>query len=202
MRDFEELKPGLQAVSCIPTKGHLDERMSKRNILLHPDPRLKKTCVSVSEFDSKLKTLADDMLETMYAAPGIGLAAPQIGVDARMLVMDCAAREEDDAGPVDPKVLINPEITWFSEETGVYEEGCLSIPDIYAEVTRPLRVKVGFLDLSGNTVEEEYDGLWATCVQHEIDHLNGKLFIDYLSSVKRTMITNKMKKLKKERGRA
>lgn len=176
--------------------------MTKRTIILHPDPRLKKTCAQVAEVNAKIGKLADDMLDTMYAAPGIGLAAPQVGVDARVLVMDCAAREEDDVDtPQDPRVLINPVVTWTSEATNVYEEGCLSIPEIYADVTRPEVVRVSFLDQSGKPQEEEYAGLWATCVQHEIDHLDGRLFIDYLSSVKRTMITNKMKKLKKERGR-
>jgi len=172
--------------------------MSKRNILLHPDPRLKKLCAPVSEIDAKIGKLADEMLETMYAAPGIGLAAPQVGVDARLFVMDCAAREEDEEALQDPRVLINPTVTWTSEETNVYEEGCLSIPDIYADVTRPKVVRLAYKDQYGKVHEDEFDGLWATCVQHEIDHLDGKLFIDYLSSVKRTMITNKMKKLKKE----
>ncbi len=176
--------------------------MAKRNIILHPDPRLKKTCSPVGDVTAKIGSLAEDMLETMYEAPGIGLAAPQVGVDARLLVMDCTSREpEDEIVTADPHILINPEITWSSEEQNVYEEGCLSIPEHYADVTRPKMVRVAFTDLSGKTREEEYDGLWATCVQHEIDHLDGKLFIDYLSSVKRTMITNKMKKLKKERAR-
>ena len=175
--------------------------MTKRNIILHPDPRLKKRCTPVTEVDAKIGNLADDMLDTMYAAPGIGLAAPQVGVDARLLVMDCAAREDEDDTAQDPRVLINPEVTWTSDELNVYEEGCLSIPEIFADVTRPKVVRVAFTDQSGTAQEEEFDGLWATCVQHEIDHLEGKLFIDYLSSVKRTMITNKMKKLKKERAR-
>lgn len=175
--------------------------MTKRNIILHPDPRLKKLCSPVTDINAKIGKLADEMLETMYAAPGIGLAAPQVGVDARLLVMDCAAREDDDDTAQDPRVLINPSITWSSEEENVYEEGCLSIPDIYAEVTRPKMVRVAYTDQTGKAHEDEFDGLWATCVQHEIDHLDGKLFIDYLSSVKRTMITNKMKKFKKERAR-
>ena len=175
--------------------------MTQRNIILHPDPRLKKTCAPVESVDAKIGNLADDMLETMYLAPGIGLAAPQVGIDARLLVMDCAAREDDDDTLQDPRVLINPSVTWSSDSLNTYEEGCLSIPDIYADVTRPEVVRVAFIDQSGKAREEEFDGLWATCVQHEIDHLDGKLFIDYLSSVKRTMITNKMKKLKKERMR-
>lgn len=180
--------------------------MSMREIVLHPDPRLKKTCTPVEAFDTALATLADDMLETMYNAPGIGLAAPQIGVMSRVLVMDCAARDDaagEDANiPRDPRVLINPNVTWESEETSVYEEGCLSIPDHFGDVVRPTAVRVAFQGLDGTPQEEEFDGLWATCVQHEIDHLNGKLFIDYLSTVKRSMITSKMKKLKKERARA
>ncbi len=175
--------------------------MTKRNIILHPDPRLKRACTPVSEVTAKIGNLADDMLETMYAAPGIGLAAPQVGIDARLIVMDCAAREDEDDDLLDPRVLINPAVTWTSDETNVYEEGCLSIPEFYADVTRPKVVRVVYTDQSGKEHEEEFDGLWATCVQHEIDHLDGKLFIDYLSSVKRTMITNKMKKLKKERAR-
>ena len=173
-------------------------RMSLRPILLHPDPRLKKVCDSVDDFGESLRKLASDMLETMYQAPGIGLAAPQVGVNARVLVMDCADKETEDEKPM---VLVNPEVTWRSDETSVYEEGCLSIPDIYAEVTRPKSVIVRFQDELGNKLEQDFDGLWATCVQHEIDHLDGKLFIDYLSSMKRQLITNKMKKLKKERAR-
>ncbi len=173
--------------------------MSLRPIILHPDPRLKKACAPVSEFDKGVAKLADDMLETMYDAPGIGLAAPQIGVNAQVLVMDCNDKEVEEPNPL---VLINPLVVWESEETSVYEEGCLSIPDIYAEITRPKSVIVRYYDQLGKQMERDFDGLWATCVQHEIDHLNGKLFIDYLSSVKRTLITNKMKKFKKERVRA
>ena len=152
----------------------------------------------VGSVDKELRALADDMLETMYDAPGIGLAAPQVGVLQRVLVMDCV--KEDDAAPR-PMVLINPEVIASSEETNVYDEGCLSIPDQYAEVERPAVVKVQWMDLDGKTVQEEFDGLWATCVQHEIDHLNGKLFIDYLKPLKRQMITRKMQKLKRELAR-
>ena len=172
--------------------------MTLRTILIHPDPRLRKSCARIDTFDAKLRSLADDMLETMYDAPGVGLAAPQIGLTRQLLVMDCSDKEE----PQDPRVLINPEISWESEETHTYEEGCLSIPEQYGDVTRPERVRVRFHDIDGVEQEEEFDGLWSTCVQHEIDHLRGKLFIDYLSAMKRTMITNKMKKLKKERARA
>ncbi|MDC1229094.1 peptide deformylase, partial [Octadecabacter sp.] len=169
--------------------------MTKRTILLHPDPRLKAVCDPVDAFDKDLRALADDMLETMYDAPGIGLAAPQVGVMNRMLVMDCV---KDDLAAAEPMVLINPRVIDASTDLNVYDEGCLSIPDQYAEVERPARVKVEWSDLDGKTVQKEFDGLWATCVQHEIDHLNGKLFIDYLKPLKRQMITRKMQKLKRE----
>lgn len=168
----------------------------KRTILIHPDPRLKKIVDPVAEVDDSLRKLADDMLETMYDAPGIGLAGPQIGVMKRLFVMDVA---EKDADP-EPLVMINPEILWSSDAQGVYEEGCLSVPDIYAEVTRPAEVEMRWLDRDGAMREAKFDGLAATCAQHELDHLNGKLFIDYLGSVKRMTITNKMKKLKKQRA--
>lgn len=173
--------------------------MALRNILIHPDPRLKKVATPVATVDADLRRLADDMLETMYHAPGIGLAAPQIAVMSRMLVMDCA--KEDDATP-EPMVLINPEVVWTSEERNVYEEGCLSIPEQYAEVERPTEVEVTWTDLDGQAKRERFDGLWATCVQHEIDHLDGKLFIDYLKPLKRQMITRKMQKLKREMARS
>ena len=172
--------------------------MSVLPILIHPDPRLKKVCEPVSDLDDDLRALADNMLETMYQAPGIGLAAPQIGVTKRMLVMDCI-KEEGEAPQ--PMVLINPEILQSSDDTNEYEEGCLSIPDQFGMVTRPSEVRVGFLDRDGNPQERDFDGLWATCVQHEIDHLNGKLFIDYLGPMKRQMITRKMQKLKRELAR-
>jgi len=153
----------------------------------------------VSEIDTALKRLANDMLETMYDAPGIGLAAPQVGVGKRMLVMDCV-KEDDIAAR--PMVLINPAVTWSSEELNTYEEGCLSIPEQYADVERPASVDVTWTDLEGVVQAERFDGLWATCVQHEIDHLNGKLFIDYLRPLRRQMITRKMVKLKREQARA
>jgi peptide deformylase len=143
-----------------------------------------------------VRKLADDMLETMHDAPGIGLAAPQIGILQRLIVMDCAKKDEEPQ----PMALINPEVIWVSEELNTYSEGCLSIPEQYEDVTRPAEVRVRWLDLDGKPQEQEFDGLWATCVQHEIDHLNGKLFIDYLSRIKRSMITKKMVKLKKERA--
>jgi peptide deformylase len=171
----------------------------KRPILIHPDPRLKKVCDPVSDVSDQLRALAEDMLETMYDAPGIGLAAPQVGVLDRVIVMDCAKDENEQPRPM---VLLNPEVVAASDEKNVYEEGCLSIPEQFAEVTRPKVVDVRWMDLNGNEQSETFDGLWATCVQHEIDHLNGKLFIDYLGPMKRQLITRKMQKLKREKAKA
>ena len=171
--------------------------MAVKNILIHPDPLLKKQCSVVKAVSSEVKELARDMLETMYAAPGVGLAAPQVGVLERIFVMDCSGK---DAEPT-PLVLINPTIIWTSNEKNVYNEGCLSLPEMYEDVERPAQAVIQFLDIDGAEQECEFDGLWATCAQHELDHLNGKLFIDYLSGLKRTMITKKMMKLKKERAR-
>ncbi len=171
----------------------------KRPNLIHPDPRLKKLCAPVPDLSDELRVLADDMLETMYDAPGIGLAAPQIGVLERLIVLDCA--RPDDGETPRPLVMVNPQVIAGSDERNVYEEGCLSIPEQYAEVERPKMVEVEWLDRDGKLHKEEFDGLWATCVQHEIDHLDGKLFIDYLKPLKRQMITRKMVKLKRERAR-
>ena len=173
--------------------------MALLNILIHPDPRLKKVVPPVTEITDDIRRLADDMLETMYHAPGIGLAAPQVAEMTRMLVMDCV-KDEDTAAK--PMVLVNPQVVWSSEDKSVYEEGCLSIPDQFAEVSRPSEVEVEWLGLDGKTHRERFDGLWSTCVQHEIDHLDGKLFIDYLKPLKRQIITRKMQKLKRERARA
>lgn len=170
--------------------------MALRPILIHPDPRLKKLCEPVGAPGPQDLKLAEDMLDTMYDAPGIGLAAPQIGILRRVFVMDCAPKEE----PPEPIVLFDPEITWRSEELNVHEEGCLSIPDVFENVTRPDRIRLSWTDRDGARQEAEWDGLRATCAQHEIDHLDGKLFIDYLGAVRRTMITTKMKKLKKQRA--
>jgi peptide deformylase len=173
--------------------------MSLRPILIHPDPRLKAVATPVEAVTDDLRRLADDMLETMYDAPGIGLAAPQVGQMLRMLVMDCV--KEEGAKP-EPMVLLNPEVVWSSEERSVYEEGCLSIPEQFAEIERPAEVKVRWTGLDGKVAERDFAGLWATCVQHEIDHLDGKLFIDYLKPLRRQMITRKMVKLKREMARA
>ena len=171
----------------------------KRPILLHPDPRLKKTTAPVSDLTDELRALADDMLETMYSAPGIGLAAPQVGLLSRLIVLDCVKEEGETPRPL---AMFNPEVIAASDYLNVYEEGCLSIPDQYADVTRPETVDVRWMDKDGNEQTETFNGLWATCVQHEIDHLDGKLFIDYLKPLKRQLITRKMVKLKKERARA
>ena len=170
----------------------------KKTILFHPDPRLKTTCAPVINITGDLRKMADDMLETMYHAPGIGLAAPQIGVLQRLIVMDCVKEEDADPAPV---IMFNPEITASSQESEIYEEGCLSIPDHYAEVTRPKEVEVKWIDIEGVEQRQGFDGLWSTCVQHEIDHLNGKLFIDYIGVMKRQLITRKMQKLKRELAR-
>ena len=169
-----------------------------RPILLHPDPRLKRRAEEIGVPGSDHRRLAEDMLETMYDAPGIGLAAPQVGVLQRMLVMDCV--KEEDAAPR-PMVLIDPVIVDASEEVAIFDEGCLSIPEHYAEVERPAEVTVRWTTLDGGTTEERFAGIWATCVQHEIDHLNGVLFIDHIGPMKRQLITRKMQKLKKELAR-
>ena len=172
--------------------------MGVRPILIHPDPRLRKVAARVEAVDDGVRALAEDMLATMYDAPGIGLAATQLGVMKQVFVMDCAGKDE----PERPMVLINPEIVWRSEETETSEEGCLSVPDVYEMVTRPERVRLRWTGLDGEAHEQEFGDRWAICAQHEIDHLNGRLFIDYLSGVKRTMITARMKKLKREKARA
>ncbi|MEO1472206.1 MAG: peptide deformylase [Pseudomonadota bacterium] len=176
----------------------------RRQIIIHPDPRLKKVCDPVPDVDGQVRALMADMLETMYEAPGIGLAAPQIGVNARVIVLDCAPRDKDEAGnpgPAHPFMMANPEIIESSDVIVPHEEGCLSIPDYYAEVSRPDRVAVRWMDPEGYTREHEFTGIWAVCVQHEIDHLDGKLFIDMLSPMRRRMVTEKMKKLKRDRDR-
>lgn len=172
--------------------------MTSRHIIIHPDPRLKTACRPIGTITDDIRRLADDMLDTMYDAPGIGLAAPQVGVMARLIVMDCV---KEDKVPPRPLALINPEVIWSSEAQFTYEEGCLSLPEMFADVERPSEVKVRWTALDGSPQEEHFVGLWATCVQHEIDHLNGKLFIDYLSPIRRQMITRKMEKLKRDRAR-
>ena len=169
--------------------------MSIKPLVILPDPVLRLVSKPVERVDTPLLKLADDMFETMYDAPGIGLAAIQIGEPLRMLVIDLAKEGEEPA----PQVFINPEILEKSDERSVYEEGCLSIPDYYAEVERPAKVRVRHLDREGKEQEVEAEGLLATCLQHEIDHLNGVLFIDHISKLKRDMVVKKFKKLAKDR---
>ena len=175
--------------------------MSILDIIKIPDPVLKTACDPVERVDDDMRRLLDNMLETMYDAPGIGLAGPQIGVTRRILTMDCARRAEDDESdePVKPEpiFMVNPEIVWSSDDMSSYEEGCLSIPEYYAEVERPAEVIVKYVGYNGQEEELKADGLLATCVQHEIDHLDGILFIDYLSKLKRDRVIKKFAKLKK-----
>ncbi len=167
--------------------------MTIRPLVILPDARLRAVSEPVAEITDEIRRLADDMLETMYDAPGVGLAAIQIGVPKRVITMDVSKSETERQ----PMVLINPEILWTSEEKRAYEEGCLSIPEYYEEVERPDRVRFRYTNLQGETVEQEADGLMATCVQHEIDHLNGVLFIDHLSKLKRDRVVKKFTKAAK-----
>ena len=167
--------------------------MALRDILKIPDKRLRLVSEPVKRVDAGIRALAEDMFETMYDAPGIGLAAIQIGVAKRVVVMDLSKKDEAQR----PQVFINPEIIWRSEETSTHEEGCLSIPDYYEEVERPQRVKVKYLDIDGKTHEIETDGLLATCLQHEVDHTNGVLFIDHISKLKRDRVIKKFTKAEK-----
>jgi peptide deformylase len=166
--------------------------MALREILVVPNPVLKLVSEPVQTVDDDLRALMDDMLETMYAAPGIGLAAIQVGVPKRVIVMDLAGAEEEKA----PRYFVNPEILWAAEDTIPYEEGCLSVPEIFDEVDRPSKVKLRYLDYDGKAVEEDAEGLYAVCIQHEMDHLNGVLFIDHLSRLKREQAVKKVRKAK------
>jgi peptide deformylase len=170
----------------------------KRQIILHPDPRLKKLCAAVPDITDDLRVLADDMLKTMYEAPGVGLAAPPVGILSRLVVLDCVKEQGETPRPI---AMFNPQVVASSDELSTYEEGCLSLPDLYGDVTRPKVIDVEWMDRDGNPQRETFDGLWATCVQHEIDHLDGKLFIDYLKPLRRQMMTRKMAKLKREIAR-
>lgn len=168
--------------------------MAIRPILVAPDPRLKQKSAPVEGgVTDAHRALMDDMLETMYAAPGIGLAAIQVGEPVRIIVMDLSREGE----PNEPRYYVNPEILWASEETQPYEEGCLSVPDIYDEVERPARVKLRYLNYRGEQIEEDAEGLYAVCIQHEMDHLEGVLFIEHLSRLKREKALQKLKKAKR-----
>ena len=172
--------------------------MALRDIIILPDKRLRLVSKPVAAISDEIRTLVADMFETMYEAPGVGLAAIQVGVPSRVIVMDLSKREAES----EPRVFINPEITWSSEERSPYEEGCLSIPDVHEDVERPSRVKVRYLDLDGKLQEEDAEGLFATCIQHEVDHLNGVLFIDHISKLKRERIVKKFTKAAKRGEKA
>jgi len=176
--------------------------MAIRPIVEVPDPRLRQISSPVEEVTDDVRALVADMFETMYDAPGIGLAAIQVGVPKRILVIDLQEPEEEGGEPVkDPRVFINPEILTTSDENVPYTEGCLSVPDQYAEVDRPDAIRARWLDLDGKQQEQEIDGMLAVCLQHEMDHLNGVLFIDHLSRLKRDMILRKLAKQRKEQGK-
>jgi len=167
--------------------------MAQREILILPDKRLRLVSEPVGKINAEIRKLIDDMFETMYAAPGIGLAGIQVGVARRVITMDLSKKDD----PKEPQVFVNPEILWISDEKAKYEEGCLSIPEYYEEVERPAQVKVKYLDRDGKAQEIEANGLMATCLQHEIDHLNGILFIDHISKLKRDRVTKKFAKAAK-----
>ena len=168
--------------------------MAKLEILEFPDPRLRTVAKPVEKVDDELRKLIDDMFETMYACPGIGLAATQVNVHQRLIVMDLSEDQSQ------PRVFINPEITPLTDELAPYEEGCLSVPGFYEKVQRTARVRIKALDRDGNEFEEEADELLATCIQHEIDHLDGKLFVDYVSRLKRDRIKKKLEKLHRQQA--
>jgi peptide deformylase len=171
----------------------LAETMAILPIIVAPDPRLKRKCAPVERVDAETRRLMDDMLETMYEAPGIGLAAPQVGVTKRVIVVDVAGKDE----ARQPYLMADPELLWVSDEDATYEEGCLSLPEHYAEVARPAAIKVRYLDRDNEIRELDADGLLATCIQHEMDHLDGILFVDHISALKRNMILRKLLKAKK-----
>ncbi len=167
--------------------------MALRPIIIAPDPRLKQVCAPVDRVDGRIRRLMDDMLETMYAAPGIGLAAPQVGVLKRVIVLDVGKDESQRQ----PYRMANPELLWVADEDANAEEGCLSLPDHFGEVVRPAAIRVRYLDYDGEIRETAADGLLATCIQHEMDHLEGILFVDHMSALKRNMILRKLLKAKK-----
>jgi peptide deformylase len=168
--------------------------MALRDIIILPDKRLRTVSKPVDKITPEIHTLVEDMFETMYEAPGIGLAAIQVAEPLRVVTMDLGKKEDEK----EPRVFINPEIVWRSEEKSIYEEGCLSIPEIHEDVERPARVRVKYLDLDGKAHEDEADGLYATCIQHEVDHLNGVLFLDHISKLKRDYIVKKFTKAAKK----
>lgn len=184
---------GREKIDRAPPNNYI-ARMALRDILVIPDKRLRIVSKPVATVDASIRALAEDMLETMYDAPGIGLAAIQVGEPLRLVTMDLSKKEDENA----PQVFINPEIVWSSDEMNVHEEGCLSIPEYYEEVERPAKVRFTYLDLDGKRQEVEADGIFATCIQHEIDHLNGVLFIDHISKLKRDRVVKKYTKIAKQ----
>ena len=172
--------------------------MAVKKILLYPDPLLLITSARISKFDENLASLSKDLIDTMYDADGVGLAAPQIGINKRIFVMDCSRDDEEK----DCRIVINPEIEHESEELCSYKEGCLSIPGITEEISRPKVIKVVYQGVNGVLQRNKYDDLWSTCFQHELDHLNGKLFIDHLRPMKKILVKNKMKKTSKKEKKA
>jgi peptide deformylase len=187
-----QISPPLLRIDRFPATPYI-AAMALRDILILPDKRLRQVSEPVKKIDSGIRKLVEDMFETMYDAPGIGLAAIQVGAPKRVVIMDLAKKEE----PKNPQVFINPEIVWSSQEKATHEEGCLSIPEFYDDVERPAQVKVKYLDLEGAAHEIEANGLFATCLQHEIDHLNGVLFIDHISKLKRDRVIKKFAKAAK-----
>jgi len=171
--------------------------MALREIIILPDKQLRLVSKPIEKVTPEIRKLADDMFETMYDAPGIGLAAIQVAQPLRLITMDLAKKDENGESQPKPRVFVNPEIISVSEEKSVYEEGCLSIPEYYEEIERPARVRVRFTDLDGKVHEEDAEGLYATCIQHEIDHLNGVLFVDYLSKLKHDRVLKKFAKAAK-----
>ena len=169
--------------------------MAVKKILLYPDPLLLMRSAKINIFDKNLENLSKDLIDTMYDADGVGLAAPQIGINKRIFVMDCSSENQEK----DCRVVINPEIEHASEELGSYKEGCLSIPGITEEISRPKVIKVLYQDVNGVLQRDTYDDLWSICFQHELDHLNGKLFIDHLRPMKKILVKNKMKKSSKKK---
>ena len=169
--------------------------MAVKKILLYPDPLLLMRSAKINIFDKNLVNLSKDLIDTMYNADGVGLAAPQIGINKRIFVMDCSSENEEK----DCRVVINPEIEYASEELGSYKEGCLSIPGITEEISRPKVIKVLYQDVNGVLHRDTYDDLWSICFQHELDHLNGKLFIDHLRPMKKILVKNRMKKSSKKK---
>jgi len=193
----------ISAICCVdlaPVKAYFNSHMTKRDIITLPDPLLRRSSAPVERVDDELRHLIDDMLETMYDAPGIGLAAVQIAIPRRIIVMDVKYRDRDDEGgevAKEPIVMVNPEIVTLGDEMRVHEEGCLSIPEFYAEVERPASVTVRYIDREGKQCTRECEDVLATVVQHEVDHLNGKLFIDYISRLKRDRLIKKFVKTAK-----